>query len=112
MFSTMIAAQGPQATRLMPSRAVRAIGRLLAWICSESRIRRGIEELSALDDRLLADIGLTRGHIAYTARHGTPPRQVSSSRTEARRSPKSRNQVPAIALPFNGRSTTEHDLHG
>jgi uncharacterized protein YjiS (DUF1127 family) len=40
----------------------RLIRRLIVWTRSE---RRGIDELRALDDHLLADIGLTRAHIEY-----------------------------------------------
>jgi uncharacterized protein YjiS (DUF1127 family) len=39
-------------------------------IRTELRIRRGIKELQALDDRMLADIGLRRGQIDAAARHG------------------------------------------
>ena len=33
-------------------------------------MRRGIEELMALDDRMLSDIGLTRGNVEHAARYG------------------------------------------
>ena len=52
---------------------VRVIRRLIAWIRSERRIRRGIAELSALDDILLADIGVARGQIVHASRYGRPP---------------------------------------
>ena len=52
---------------------VRVIRRLIAWIRAERRIRRGIAELSALDDNLLADIGVARGQIAHASRYGKPP---------------------------------------
>jgi uncharacterized protein YjiS (DUF1127 family) len=35
--------------------------------------RVGVDELRALDDHFLADIGLTRGHIEYAARFGRLP---------------------------------------
>ena len=35
--------------------------------------RNGIAELRAMDDRLLADIGLTRQQVEYIARHGRRP---------------------------------------
>jgi uncharacterized protein YjiS (DUF1127 family) len=52
---------------------VRAIERLIVWIRNERRIRREIDELMALDDRLLCDIGLSREHIEYAARYGCLP---------------------------------------
>ncbi|HKY95435.1 MAG TPA: DUF1127 domain-containing protein [Kiloniellales bacterium] len=36
----------------------------------ELHARRAIEELTALDDRMLADIGLDRGSIGFAARYG------------------------------------------
>jgi uncharacterized protein YjiS (DUF1127 family) len=50
-----------------------AIERVMAWIRNERRVRRGIRELSQLDDRMLADIGLTRGNVMDAARDGRLP---------------------------------------
>jgi uncharacterized protein YjiS (DUF1127 family) len=50
---------------------VKPIERFIARIRAERRIRRGIDELMALDDRMLSDMGLTRGDIARAARYGT-----------------------------------------
>ena len=36
-------------------------------------LRRSVEELMALDDRMLADIGLTRGNVEYAVRYGRLP---------------------------------------
>jgi hypothetical protein len=52
---------------------VRPVKRLLAWIRSESQIRRDIDALIASDDRSLADIGLRRGEIGYGVRYGRLP---------------------------------------
>jgi uncharacterized protein YjiS (DUF1127 family) len=60
-----------------PWQVARAIKRFIGWIRSERQSRGGIGELRALDDRLLADIGLTRAHIGYAeyaSRSGTLPR--------------------------------------
>jgi uncharacterized protein YjiS (DUF1127 family) len=44
--------------------------RWIDQIRSEWQVRRGIDALMALDDRMLHDIGLTRGAVEYAARHG------------------------------------------
>jgi uncharacterized protein YjiS (DUF1127 family) len=50
---------------------VNSIKQLIAWIRSTDRMRRAIHELMALDDRILADISLSRGGVMYAARHGS-----------------------------------------
>jgi uncharacterized protein YjiS (DUF1127 family) len=52
--------------------------RWIAQISSEWQVRRGIDALMALDDRMLADIGLTRGAVEYAARYGRLPRRVTN----------------------------------
>jgi uncharacterized protein YjiS (DUF1127 family) len=47
--------------------------RWIARIRKERRIRRGIEEMMALDDRMLRDIGVSRSDVAYVARYGRWP---------------------------------------
>jgi uncharacterized protein YjiS (DUF1127 family) len=42
----------------------------IGWLVTRRRIRRGIKELMALDDQMLADIGLSRSDIDYIVRHG------------------------------------------
>jgi uncharacterized protein YjiS (DUF1127 family) len=54
-----------------------AVKRWFSRIRSERLIRRGFAELMARDDRMLADIGLTRGDIDYAVRHGRLPRHVT-----------------------------------
>lgn len=44
--------------------------RSIARIRSARRTRRGRHELMALDDRMLADIGVSRGDIEYAVRYG------------------------------------------
>lgn len=50
-----------------------AIGRRFDSIRAAYRVRRDIDALLALDDRMLADIGLTRWDVEYAVRHGRPP---------------------------------------
>ena len=77
MQRTIIASRALPAARERAGTAgnpalVKAVRRLLAWIRSERQIRSGIRDLRALDDQILADIGLPRGHIEYAARYGRP----------------------------------------
>lgn len=44
--------------------------RSIAWLLAERRARRSERELMALDDRLLADIGLSRAQIWYAVHEG------------------------------------------
>ena len=46
---------------------------LASWISSELARRHGAAQLRAMDDRHLADIGLTRGEIEYVVRYGKRP---------------------------------------
>jgi uncharacterized protein YjiS (DUF1127 family) len=50
---------------------VNPIKRLIVRIECEWRVRRAIDELMALDDRVLADMGLTRGAVEHAARYGS-----------------------------------------
>ena len=75
MSTTTIERRSLPTARRAAGRAVlaaplKAGKRLMAWISDERRIRRGIRELRALDDRLLADIGLSHGGIEHAARYG------------------------------------------
>ena len=46
--------------------------RLARNLADEWLLRRAIHELHQLDDRTLADIGITRREIEYAVRHGRP----------------------------------------
>ncbi|MGE0119438.1 MAG: DUF1127 domain-containing protein [Dongiaceae bacterium] len=52
---------------------MKSIGRRFARIISNRRMRRDIDLLRALDDRMLTDIGLSRWDVEYAVRHGRPP---------------------------------------
>jgi uncharacterized protein YjiS (DUF1127 family) len=49
---------------------MKSIKQAISRIGSERRINRKIGELMALDDRMLADIGISRSNIEYVVRHG------------------------------------------
>src|SRR5262249_25680466 len=52
--------------------------RWIAQVRSEWEVRRGIDALMALDDRMLHDIGLTRGAVQYAARYGGLPTRATN----------------------------------
>src|SRR5262245_35483670 len=70
IHSGALPAQGQDSTDFWPYTLVKAIRRLIARIDSEWRIRRTIDVLMELDDRALADVGLTRGSIEHAVRCG------------------------------------------
>lgn len=66
---------------VVPCRATRVAatrrdmpGRLAAWLRRQWKMSRDTARLTALDDHLLADMGLTRGEIRGLVRRGQPPR--------------------------------------
>lgn len=54
----------------------RPVRRWLARIRRQRRIRRDNSKLMELDDRMLADIGLSRADAQFTARHGRLPERL------------------------------------
>jgi len=59
--------------------AVRS-ARVLHGLAARRCLRRAIRELHALDDRTLADIGVTRGEIESVVREGLPLRPLRKPR--------------------------------
>ena len=58
--------------RVLPSRGIPLVRDLATkWV-----LRRAMRELHRLDDRTLADIGVTRGEIESAVRHGLPTRKL------------------------------------
>jgi uncharacterized protein YjiS (DUF1127 family) len=58
-------------------RALRSRGiPLVRDLATKWVLRRAMRELHRLDDRTLADIGLTRGEIESAVRHGLPTREL------------------------------------
>jgi uncharacterized protein YjiS (DUF1127 family) len=53
--------------------AMEAAQRSIARIRNMIRIRRNTAALLRLDDRMLADVGLSRGEVEYAVRHGRRP---------------------------------------
>jgi uncharacterized protein YjiS (DUF1127 family) len=53
--------------------------RVAAAAAERRNFRRAYAELSALDDRSLADIGITRSEIAYVLTHNPMPRGPAKS---------------------------------
>jgi uncharacterized protein YjiS (DUF1127 family) len=57
----------------------KSIRQPFVWSGTQRRIRRDIDALMALNDRMLADIGLSRGEILYAARHGSLPKRGANA---------------------------------
>lgn len=49
---------------------VKAVRSLAAGIAERRRLAREFDELQRMDDRMLADIGITRGEIDHVIQHG------------------------------------------
>jgi uncharacterized protein YjiS (DUF1127 family) len=61
-----VAAHGPASRATAPWTKV--FRTLVAWIISQRRMQREMKELMALDDRMLADIGLTAEQVEHVRR--------------------------------------------
>jgi uncharacterized protein YjiS (DUF1127 family) len=59
-----------------PAALARPIKLGIAWIRFRRQLRRDVKELMALDDHLLADIGLKRGQIEYVVQYGHLPAPI------------------------------------
>jgi len=68
MSDPMMGCHAVQAADLHRFRA--RVARLIAWIRAGHRVRRDLALLRTVDDRQLADIGLTRDEIDHAVRHG------------------------------------------
>lgn len=69
--ATVVSPCRPQSAAIR--RAPPAFGRLSAWIRRQWKMSRDTARLTALDDHLLADMGLTRGEIRGLVRRGQLP---------------------------------------
>ena len=57
-----------------------SLGRLRSALAAEQRRRQGIRQLQGMDDRMLADIGLSRGQIEFAASRSDLSRNASIRR--------------------------------
>ena len=85
MSTSTIQSRASPTAALIPGlrQLTRLIKRLIAWMVWEWTIRRGIDALMALDDRALADVGLTRGAVEHLVRYGRPPMRPAEHSAEA-----------------------------
>ena len=90
MSSSIAEARAMRATGLVAgswrAALVRSIRQWIHRITSAWRLRRDVQALRALDDRMLSDIGLNRESLEYAARYGHLPRPRRRPGTDHRRS--------------------------
>jgi uncharacterized protein YjiS (DUF1127 family) len=67
--------------------------RWVRGLAAKQRLRSAVRELQRLDDRMLADIGVTRGEIESAVRDGLPMRMMRQSRHRDRH--RDWNGIPA-----------------
>jgi len=73
MEALMRLVSGSKLARRQQAARLAQLGRLIAWLRREVRVRQTITALAALDDRQLADTGVGRGRVEFAARHGRDP---------------------------------------
>jgi uncharacterized protein YjiS (DUF1127 family) len=67
--------------------------RLASDLAAKRALRSAIRELHQLDDRMLRDIGVSRGEIEFAAREGLPPRVTHELRQHEWKSAALRQQT-------------------
>ena len=87
-----------QANEARNAAAISGLQRLLAGFAGWMQRRRAEAELHALSDRELADIGLTRGEIAFALRGGMSQAEAPAPRAAVATAPTAANDV------FQGRA--------
>ena len=68
-----VQAAGPT-TQTWRTVLMRSAWQWMSRITSAWRLRRDLQALRVLDDRMLSDIGLSRGSLEYAARYGQLPK--------------------------------------
>jgi len=71
----------------------RRSARLARDLAAKRRLRSAVRQLHRLDDRMLADIGVTRGEIESAVRDGLPARMMRKSRHRDRNGIAARGQA-------------------
>jgi uncharacterized protein YjiS (DUF1127 family) len=77
----------------LASLLLRGLSRVIGGIIREMRIRSDIRHLESLSDNILADIGISRGHISHALRQGRVHPYAARAATTRKDGRASQNRV-------------------